>query len=62
MAEDTSVSVARWQQDKQTAAGLVFLFYPLYPVSSVETSHFNDVTDALSMGTGDILGRFNYLL
>ena len=45
MAADTSVSFARRQQGEQTVAAVGVILY--YPLSSVQTSYFSDVTDAL---------------
>ena len=33
-----------------------------YPLGSVQASHFTDYTDALQMGTNDVLGGFNHPL
>ena len=42
---DTSVSLVRWQQGEQTAAGVGVISY--YSLGSVQTSHFTDDNDAL---------------
>lgn len=60
MAADTSVSFAILQQEEQAEAGGAVVFW--YPLGSVPTSHFADLTDAVEMGTNHVLGDFNHLL
>lgn len=49
---DTSVSLARWQQGEQAAAGVRTVFW--YPLGSSQTSHLTDISDSV--------GGFNHLL
>ena len=44
MAAETSVSFSRWQQGEQAVAGVGVVL--MYHLSSVQTSHFNSITDA----------------
>ena len=58
-AADTSVSSLWWQQCERLWLGWVLSLSILW---ALWASHFTDITDALQMGTNDVLGGFNHPL